>query len=71
MEIVPEELDERVMYPKGVSFDGKTLLNFKVRKFNQLLMNKLPNEFRHMLKGYNHRNNSSVFHIDTNNYNHF
>lgn len=70
MEIVPEELGGRVTYPKGVSFDSKTLWNFKVRKFNRLLINKLPNEFRHMLKGYNHRN-SSMFHIDTNNYNHF
>lgn len=71
MEIIPE-LKEKVIYPKGVPIHRTTLFNIKVRELHRSLINKLPNEFKYTLSGYNHRNTRCIsWYIDTNNYNHF
>lgn len=71
METIPN-LYGKVIYPKGIPLDKRTIYNFILRKYDDSLINKVPNEFKYMLKNYNHRNTGIVsWYIDTNNYNHF
>jgi hypothetical protein len=50
----------------------QTILNCRLKRYDEELVRKLPNEFRSSFMGYNHRSISdSPWHFDENNYNHF
>lgn len=67
MEIIPDLEPYKVNYNEALK--GKTRYNLKVRKFENKLVNKLPNEFKNALKYYNHRNSRTIsWYIDSNDY---
>ena len=59
MEILPND-DEKSNWPKGKPHCWRTIQNFKIKHFEKELKNKLPNEFRSALTGYNHRNDRAL-----------
>ncbi len=68
MEIIPN-IEQRVVYPKGIPHNWYTLKQFKVRAHERALKNKLPNEFKNALTGYNYRNTDIInWYIDSNDY---
>lgn len=51
---------------------GATILNCRLRQYDEELVRKLPNEFRDSFKDYNHKSISeSPWHFDHNNYSYF
>jgi hypothetical protein len=71
MEIIPD-LDEKVIYPKGGPRSWATIRTFDIQKYERRLRNKLPNEFKNVLRGYNHRNADIIsWYHDQNDYRYF
>ena len=50
----------------------QTILNCKMKRYDDEIIRKLPNEFRDSFKDYNHKSISdSPWHFDQNNYSYF
>lgn len=74
--IIAEGEDTVIIVPKRKKPKRKvayrTILNCKMKRYDEEIVRKLPNEFRSSFMGYNHRSISdSPWHFDENNYNHF
>jgi len=52
MEYLPD-LYTKVIYPKDTRIRRKTLFGIKLYKLDEKLIIKLPNEFKHCMRGYN------------------
>jgi len=55
--------------PLKKSAHYRTIMNHRIRKFEENLEEKLPNEFKGAIYNYNHLNNGEYGNIDGNEYN--
>ena len=66
--MIEEEITEELPVKKKIEFH--TLLNLQIRKLNEELEMKLPNEFKGCISKYNHKSATDPeWHFDENNYN--
>lgn len=64
-----DELAKGGIYPKGLKPSWFVRLQFMVRDYEESLVDRLPNEFRHALQEYNHRNGGIIdWYVDSNDY---
>ena len=64
--IVPKKKKPKTKVP------WQTILNCKMKRYDEEIVRKLPNEFRDSFKDYNHKSISdSPWHFDQNNYSYF
>lgn len=52
MEYLPN-LKVNVIYPAGKKLSKTTIFNVKIHQFEEKLINKVSNEFKHCLRNYN------------------
>lgn len=69
-----EEIEETIIQrkkKKKPKIAWSTIINYQLKRYDEALINKLPNEFRSHFYDYNSYNSNTVLLIDTNKYSHF